>query len=123
VKGNATIEAVYSTLVQDRIKIQPQQMVAIDMTTNPPEIVWRWLRAAVIEISTGITVVDDMQGHPAEVKITPDLPLMLELDDEVWACSTGSDYEIHDIILDGKPTHPNRMLDYILPIIEGIYQQ
>lgn len=98
-------------------------MVAIDMTTNPPEIVWRWLRAAVIEISTSITVVDDMQGHPTEVKITPDLPLTLELDDEVWACSTGSDYEIHDIILDGKPTHPNRMLDYILPIIEGIYQR
>lgn len=123
VKGNSTIEAVYSSLVQDRIKIQPQQLVAIDMKANPPEIVWRWVRAAVIELSDNIIVVGDIKGHPAKVSLVPDLPMMLEIDDEVWACSTGRDNEIHDIILDGKPTHPNRLLDYITPIIEGIYQQ
>jgi len=123
VKDNAAIEAPYSSLVQDRIKIQPQQLVAIDTDTNPPEIVWRWLRAAVIELSGDIIVVDDMLGHPAKVSLVPDLPLTLELDDEVWVCSTGRDYEIHDIILDGKPAHPNRMLEYITPIVEEIYRQ
>ena len=123
VEGNSTIEAMYSSLVQDRIKIQPQQLVAIDTDTNPPEIVWRWLRAAVIEHSPDVIVVDDMQGHPAKVSLVPDLPLTLEIDDEVWVCSTGRAYEIHDIILDGKPTHPNRMLEYITPIVEEIYRQ
>lgn len=123
VNGNAAVEATYSSLVQDRIKIRPQHLVVIDMDTKPPEIVWRWLRAAVIELSAGIIVVDDMKGNPVEVSLVPDLPLRLEIDDEVWACGTPRGYEIHDIILDGKPTHPNRLLDYITPIIEEIYQQ
>jgi hypothetical protein len=103
--------------------IQPEQMVAVNTEANPPEIVWRWIRAAVIEINANITVVDDMQGHPAEVSLIPDLPLPLKLNDEIWTCGTGRDYEIHDIIIDGKPRHPNRLLKYITPIIEEIYRQ
>ena len=122
-KDNLPIEALYSSLVRDRIKIQPEQMVAINTDANPPEIVWRWLRAAVIEQTSDTIVVDDMKGHPAKVSFVPDLPLTLTLDDEVWTCSTGRAYEIHDIILDGRPTHPNRLLKYITPIIEEIYQQ
>ena len=122
-KENSPIEARYSSLVQDRIKIQPEQLVAINTDTNPPEIVWRWIRAAVIELTADIVVVDDMQGHPTKVSLASDLPLTLELDDEVWTCSTGRNYEIHDIILDGKPTQPDRLLEYITPIIEEIYHR
>ena len=68
--------------------IKPEQLVAINTNTNPPEIVWRWLRAAVIEVSNAIVVVDDMQGHPAKVTLVPDLPLTLTLDHEVWTCGT-----------------------------------
>ena len=70
-----------------------------------------------------VIVVDDMKGHPAKVSLVSDLPLTLALDDEVWTCSTGSGYEIHDIILDGKPAHPNRMLEHITPLIEATYRQ
>lgn len=122
-KNNSPIETRYSSLVQDRIKIQPEQLVAINTDTNPPEIVWRWIRAAVIELAADIIVVDDVKGHPAKVSLVADLPLTLELGDEVWACSTGHACEIHDIILDGKPPHPNRLLNYITPIIEEIYHQ
>lgn len=122
-KDNSSVEVLYSARVQDRIQIQSEQLVAIDTDANPPEIVWRWLRAAVIELTEDIVVVDDMQGHPAKVSLVPVLPLDLEIDDEVWTCSTGHDYEIHDIILDGKPTRPNRLLQYITPIIKEIYQQ
>ena len=122
-KDNSPIEARYSSLVQDRIKIQPEQLVAINTDTNPPEIVWRWIRAAVIELTADIVVVDDMQGHQAKVSLVSDLPLALTLDDEVWTCSTGHNFQIHDIIIDGKPTHPNRLLKYITPIIEEIYRQ
>lgn len=121
--GNKTfIKARYSSLVINRIKIQPAHLVAIDMSANPPEIVWRWLRATVIELNTDIVVVGDMQGHPGKVSCVSDLPLTLALDDEVWVCSTGRDYEVHDIIVDRKPAHPNRLLGYIVPIIEEVYQ-
>ncbi len=116
------VEMLYSSLVKDRIKIQPEQLVAVDTDANPPVIVWRWLRAAVIELTPDIVVVDDMKGYAAKVSPVSSLPLTLEIDDEVWACSTGRDYEMHDIISDGKPTHPNRMLKYITPIIEDIYR-
>jgi hypothetical protein len=121
-EGDAIIEARYSSLVQNRIMIQPDHLVAIDMNVKPPEIVWRWLRAAVIEFNADIVAVDDMQGHPAEVSRVPDLPLTLAIDDEVWVCGTGSAYEAHDIIVDGIPAHPNRLLGYIVPIIEEIYK-
>lgn len=122
-KDDLPIKVLYSALVKDRIKIQPEQLVAIDMDANPPEIVWRWLRAAVIELTEDIVVVDDMQGHPAKVSFVSVLPLTLALEDEVWTCSTGRDFEIHDIIINGKPTHPSRLLKYIAPIIAEIYRQ
>ena len=122
-KDNVHIEACYSSLVQDRIMIQPDQLVAIDTGINPPEIVWRWVRTAVIELAADSIVLVDKQCHPAEVTLVSEMPLTLNIDDEVWVCSTGGDYEIHDVIVDGKPTHPNRMLRYIAPIIEEIYRQ
>ena len=115
------IAAQYSTLVQDRIMIRPEHLVVINTNPNPPEIMWRWLRGVLIELSTNTITVDDMQGHPAEVKLVPELPLQLSLDDEVWMCGTGDAFEIHDLIIDGKPAHPERLLEYITPIIEKIY--
>lgn len=117
------MDARDSSLVQNRIKIQPEHLVAINTDTNPPEIVWRWICAAEIELSENIIVVDDMQGHPSKVSRVSNLPLKLTLDTEVWICSTGRDYVIHDIIMDGKPTHPKRMLEYITPSIEEIYRR
>jgi len=121
--NNSDIKVFYSSLVQERIKIQKDHLVAINMAANPPQIVWRWIRAAVIELGADIIVVGDMHGHSGQVSLAPELPLELSLDDEVWACGTGSAYEIHDIIPDGKPAHPDRLLKYITPIIEGIYRQ
>ncbi len=121
-RDDACIETRYSVLVQNRIKIQAAHMVAIDGSADPPEIVWRWLRAAVIELNQDfVVVVGDMKGHPGKVTLVPDLPLTLSLDDEVWVCSTGRAYEIHDLIVDGKPAHPDRLLKYIKPIIDKVY--
>ena len=121
-KSDSHIDVHYASLVQDRIMIQPEQMVALNVDANPPEIVWRWIRAAVIEINADIIVLDDMQGHPAKVSLVSQLPLTLAVDDEVWACGTGQAFEIHDVIVAGKPNHPERLLRYITPIIEEIYR-
>jgi hypothetical protein len=122
-KDDASIKVRFSSLVQKhRIRIQPAHLVAVDTSADPPEIVWRWLRAAVIELGDDIVVVDDMEGHPAQMSRVPDLPLTLALDDEVWVCGTGRAHEVHDVIVDGKPAHPDRVLDYIVPIIDEIYR-
>ena len=120
-ESDAFIEARYSRLVQNRIMIKPAHLVAVDMSVNPPEIVWRWRRAIVIELSPDIVVVGDIQGHPGKLTSVPDLPLALALDDEVWMCGTGRAFEVHDIIVDDIPAHPKRLLEYITPIIDDIY--
>ena len=118
------IEARYSQLVKNRIRIQPNHLVAVDRCGNSPEIVWRWIRAAVVEIKErSVAVVGDLNGERGEVTRVTDLPLKLNLDDETWVCGTGRAYEVHDLIVDGKPAHPERLLKYITPIIEEIYRE
>ena len=121
--SDSTLEITFSRLVRDRIRIQPGHLVAFNTDKNPPEIVWRWIRTVVIELKSDSVMVDDMMGHPAQVSTVDELPLDLAEGDQVWACGTGSGFEIHDIILDGKPNEPNRLLTYITPIIEETYSK
>jgi hypothetical protein len=67
-------------------------------------------------------LVDEMGGEPASLLRVPGLPLTLALDDQVWICSTGPDDEVHDVVVDGIPAHPERVLDHIAPIIEEVYR-
>lgn len=120
---DAELFAHYSSLVKDRIHIQPEQLVVIDLEKNRPEILWRWLKCVVIELSENLIVVDNRQDHPAVVTLVPELPLNLEVGDEVWACSTGEGYEIHGLLQDMEPAHQARLLNYITPLINRIYQR
>lgn len=122
-KNNQSVKATYSPLVKDRIHIQPRQLVALDSATEPPEIVWRWLKGVVIELSDQSIIVDDLEGHPATVTLPAKLPLELNLNADVWTCGTGKGYEIHDLCFEGKPSQPDRLLKYITPIIKEIYQR
>ena len=113
IRNDTLIEARYSPLVKNRIRIQPNHLVAVDTSGDSPEIVWRWIRAALIEVDErAVAVVGDIHGERGEVTRAPDLPLELNPDDETWVCGTGRAYEVHDLIVDGKPAHPERLLEY-----------
>jgi hypothetical protein len=114
-------EAKYSALVQIRIKIQSQQLVAIDTSQQIPEIMWRWVRATVLEVNEISVSLEDCSGKLGFASRVASLPLDLSIGDEVWFCSTDQDLEVHDLIIDGKPTHPDRLLEYIKPMIERVY--
>ena len=47
VDSNAGAEARYSARVQDRVKIRPGDLVAVDRSAAPPEVVWRWWHGTV----------------------------------------------------------------------------
>ena len=51
VKSDEVIETKYSDLVHDRIRIEPLQLVVVDTSLQIPEIIWRWVRAIVIEVN------------------------------------------------------------------------
>ncbi len=111
----------YSALVRERINIRAQQLVAIDRNPPIPEIVWRWVKATVIEVNEGTVGIDDCMGKLGFATRVASLPLRLSIGDEVWFCNTDQDLEVHDLVVDGKPAHPERLLEYITPIIERVY--
>ena len=123
IHSNEAVAVTYSNLVKDRIQIRSNQLVAIDTITNPPKIVWRWVRASVIELVDNTVYVVGEFGHRIKVVYVSSLPLTLNVDDDIWSCRIGNTPEIHDKSVDGKPVHPYRLLKYITPIIEDVYQK
>ena len=121
VKSDEFIETKYSDLVHDRIRIEPQQLVAIDTSLQIPEIIWRWIMAIALQVkktSVGIKCGSGKEDFASQVA---KLPLNLSIGDEVWFCKTDHQLEVHDRIVDEKPSHPHQLLGYITPIIERVY--
>lgn len=121
VRNDEVIDTKYSHLVQDRIRIKPQQLVAIDTSQQIPELVWRWVRAIVIEVNETSLGIKGGSGRVDFASRVSQLALNLSIGDEVWFCKTDQDLEVHDQIMDGKPAHPDQLLEYITPIIERVY--
>jgi hypothetical protein len=121
VSNDEVIETKYSDLVHDRIRIESQQLVAIDTSLHIPEIIWRWVRAILIEVNETSVGIRGSSGRVDFVSRVAKLPLNLSIGDEVWFCKTDQDLEVHDLIVEGKPAHPDQLLEYITPIIERVY--
>lgn len=121
ISNDEVIETKYSKLVHDRIRIEPQQLVAIDTSLQIPEIIWRWVRAIVIEVNESSVGIKGGSGKVDFTSRVAKLPLKLSIGDEVWFCNTDQDLEVHDQIINGEPSHPNQLLEYITPIIERVY--
>jgi hypothetical protein len=121
VSNDKVISTHYSALVLDRIRIQKQQLVAIDTSPPIPEIVWRWVRAIVLEVNDDSIGIEDRMGQIEFASRVSILPLSLSIGDEVWFCKTDQELEVHDLIVNGKPAHPYQLIEYITPIIERVY--
>lgn len=121
VQSGDIVTARYSALVYDRIRIRAQQLIAMDWTPPIPEIVWRWVHATVVEVNENSVGIDDCMGKLGYASRVGKLPLCLSVGDEVVFCNTDQELEVHDLVVDGKPAHPDRLLEYITPIIKRIY--
>jgi hypothetical protein len=121
VSDDKVISTNYSALVLDRIRIQKQQLVAIDTSPLIPEIVWRWVRAIVLEVNDESIGIEDCLGQIEFASRVSELPLSLAIGDEVWFCNTDRELEVHDLIVNGKPAHPDQLIEYITPIIKRVY--
>jgi translation initiation factor IF-1 len=119
-----SVETRHSRLVQaHNIRILPDELVAVDMDPEPPEIVWRWLRGTVDKFE-GDRVVVKVTDHPctlASVARVDEFDLPLEIGAGVWCTSTPDDLAIHDLIHEGKPTQPKRLLAHHRSVIEAVY--
>ena len=112
-----SLAARYSALVQDRIKIRPGQMVAVDLSPEYPEIVWRWYRTQVVEVTAEGVSVNDRGVRQLAAAWVAGLESDLPTGAEAWVSRLEDTWEIHDRVLNGAPAHPDRLRDLVLPRI------
>lgn len=123
VADDSHVEARYSALVQDQIWISPGQLVALNTSLAPPEVVWRWVPARVDKLAEDRVLVDDGRCTLISMANLSELNLELRPGDAVWFCKTARDAEVHDKIVAGKPANPEALLVHIEPTIASIYAE
>jgi len=125
---NENTHAHYSPQVQNRIKIFPHQLVAVDAASTPPQVVWRWFRGRVdYQVADHVVVNNHIYQAgfraPISVARVPDeLETPLKPGDEVFY-SLGAEAVVIDCADEGFPVHPERLRADMLPAIVEIYSE
>jgi hypothetical protein len=115
--------AGYSAPVLNRIKIRPRQLVAVDTSSAPPAIVWRWFRGVVVYREQDYVVVDNHRyqaGFRFPISVVR-LPEALEVDVGLGAevyYSLGIDGVVVDTVEAERPAHPERLATDLFPALE-----
>jgi len=116
VSGGQEFETRYSVLVQDRVKIRPGQLVAVDMEPALPEVAWRWYRARVVEPGERLVIVEERERRLSAARV-PGLETSDSVGDEIWVTGMEGSWELHDRVVDGKPANPARLREKVFPRI------
>jgi hypothetical protein len=114
-----TIWTDYSPAVQDQIRIRRGQLVVIDRATEPPQTVWRWIRAEVLELRAAGALAGAC-GICCELPLR-DPGLRLRKGDHVWVGSNGKEKLIQDLVCDDGLQHPDALAAIAFPNIKAWY--
>ena len=129
---SSVIEARYSAPVQDTIKIRPRELVAVDVSEEQPEVVYRVARLGAVERMEGGRVgVLRLNGageamadqHGVRVHYVPPTEGLDETfspGDEVFF-TAGAEGELLDVAVDGRPAQPERLRAKFFPRIIELY--
>ena len=119
VAGGQTYETRYSALVQDRVKIRPGQLVAVDLDPAVPEVAWRWYPAHIIETGEQHMVVEERERQMTVVQ-APEMEIATEVGDHIWMTGMQGIWELHDRVVDGKPSNPAQLKEKVFPRNENL---
>ena len=124
VSSDQVIETRYSApVLENRIRIRPGQLVAVDTSKKTPETVWRWVRTRVHQVEGGRALAGADEASVCSVALIEELAGELAAGDDVWVCGTPEGPQIHDLVADGKPANPARLESYAFPIIIATYKE
>ncbi len=115
-------ETRYSALVQDRVKIRPGQLVAVDMQPEVPEVAWRWYQARVVDPDDTLVIVQERERQLAAAQV-PGLETDSSAGDFLWITGMDGVWELHDRVVEGKPAQPSRLREKVFPRIEALLSQ
>jgi len=88
-----TIRAAYGPRVVDVIRVRPGQLVALDVSVDPPEVSWRWMVGEIVSIGEGRAAlrradVPESQGAGTSVEASvPESVRALSAGDRVFFSS------------------------------------
>jgi hypothetical protein len=129
--GGPTIEAAYAAPVRDTIKIRPRQLVAMDRSASPLEIVYRWFIGEVVRVdgrrigvvrrdASGAVLTAPSGDGVVELAPVSGLERDVRVGDEVFF--TTEPAALHDIAAGGLPTHLERLRREEFPRIAEYYE-
>lgn len=120
-EGGEPVQTRYSSAVKDRVRIRRKQLVAVDRSSAPPQLVWRWHRAEVLEVRPESVVVGAfgmcVEATPRHADLAP------AIGDEVWVAGTSETYYVFDRVVAEQPEHADRLRREAFPMIEGQYAE
>jgi len=115
--GQTVVEARYAKPVQDRVKVRPGDMVAIDQGAEPPEVVWRWWYGVVerVEGERAVLARNVTQRKPGDARrgsetaaVPPGLLGEVNVGDTVFFFGHDEPL-IVDVARSGLPAQPDRI--------------
>lgn len=119
--GGESVQTHYSPAVKDRVRIRRRQLVAVDRGSDPPQLVWRWHRAEVLETRPESVVVGH-RGVCVEASLRR-ADLALAIGDEAWVAGTTDAYYVFDCVVADRPEHPDWLRREAFPMIEAQYAE
>jgi SAM-dependent methyltransferase len=113
--------ARYSEPVTDYgIVVRPGDLVAVDRSSSPPQVVFRWKLAEVERcLEGGAILVDSRRGDSRRLSRAEGLESEIVEGDKVFVASG----EVQDVCIDGLPGNPPRLSAASFPAIEAMYRR
>ncbi len=121
-----SLDAIYLPRMKGRVFVHPGQLVAIDMASNLPMIVWRWHRMKVVAAQPGGARLDDRGVNQVTGVIAPGLGSDLQPGQTVFTNGNQEgNCEIHGLLIGDAQSgeqlsQPEQFQEVILPRIAAV---
>ena len=128
-QGPETLDVVYTARMKNRVMIHPGQLLAINLQTHPPEILWRWYRMQIASFGAEDLVLDDRGVRQVMAQRAPGFDTDLAVGDWVWAggiSGSGPDERweaVERISPEGGLSQPDRVRRLVFPFVVNFYNQ
>jgi precorrin-6B methylase 2 len=101
------------------ITIKPGDLIAVDRGAYPPQVLFRWELADVVQIENEQIYVDCACGRSQPLARGEGLQVNVGVGDKVFVAYG----EVHDISVGGRPANPEHFRAALFPMIQAMYQR
>lgn len=119
------IDATLSDLmVEHWIRVRPGDLLAADLESDPPQVMYRWWQATVIAVEDGKVAIRPLPSkadltESGTASVLGGIDPKPKVGDVVFATnSEGGEPIVMDVGMDREPAHPDRFIEQYPHILE-----